>query len=96
MGNNMLQDTFEMVEDMMLGIPKEELEYDDFLVHIACKFILRRSDLGWTRTKAAKEAGISLGTLDRIESGNFSYKISSLWKYAKGLGMQTVVTFIRV
>ncbi|HBQ78933.1 MAG TPA: XRE family transcriptional regulator, partial [Erwinia persicina] len=60
---------------------------DSLQHHLANVLRVRRSERGWSLTRAAQETGVSKAMLGQIERAESSPTIATLWKIATGFNL---------
>lgn len=84
--NEVLNDAWNIIDELADGQTKENFELDDILYDISMKIFDYRISKGWTQKQLADKLGIKQSMVSKLESGEYNPTVEQLWKISKKLG----------
>lgn len=91
--NEIFNDAWSLIDELVDGQTKERFELDDILYDISMKIFDYRISKGWTQKQLAEKLGITQAMVSKLESGEYNPTVEQLWKISKKLGWSFALIF---
>ena len=91
--NEIFNDAWSLIDELVDGQTKERFELDDILYDISMKIFDYRISKGWTQKQLAEKLGITQAMVSKLESGEYNPTVEQLWKISRKLGWSFALIF---